>query len=310
MQRLEVENNRIFIEAYRLQGEVFPDVPLKEVTLTCNPHYRYGGNRSEEELETLLQSDTLKELVSYAIGCMMGRYSLDKPGLILASQGETVRDYLAKIPNPSFTPDENAIIPLTDQEWFSDDATNRFRDFVRTVWGEEHLQENLNFVAESLCLHAIKPNKGEAALDTIRRYMSAQFFKDHLRTYKKRPIYWLFSSGKQKAFECLVYLHRYNESTLAEMRTDYVIPLTTKLASYVEKLERDKEGSASAAEAKRIEKDLSKLYKQQAELNTFDEKLRHYADQRISLDLDDGVKVNYGKFGDLLAEVKQVTGDK
>nr|WP_290697937.1 BREX-1 system adenine-specific DNA-methyltransferase PglX [Halomonas sp. UBA3074] len=308
MQDIERKNNQIFISAYGLQDELISDAPLEQVTLECNPQYRYGSKRSEEELETLLQCDTLKELVSYAIGCMMGRYSLDKPGLILASQGETVRDYLAQIPNPSFAPDENAIIPLTDQEWFPDDATNRFRDFVRTVWGEENLQENLDFVAESLCLHSIKPKKGEAALETIRRYLSTQFFKDHLRTYKKRPIYWLFSSGKQKAFECLVYLHRYNESTLAEMRTDYVIPLTTKLASYVEKLEQDKDASSSAAEAKAIEKELSKLYKQQAELNTFDEKLRHYADQRISLDLDDGVKVNYGKFGDLLAEVKPVTG--
>lgn len=308
-QRLEEENNQIFIDAYGLQEELCSGVFLQDVTLTCNPHYRYGGNRSEEELATLLQCDTLKELVSYAIGCMMGRYSLDKPGLILASQGETIQDYLAQIREPSFAPDDNAIIPLTDQEWFPDDATNRFRDFVRIVWGEEHLQENLDFVAESLCLHAIKPKKGEAALDTIRRYLSTQFFKDHLRTYKKRPIYWLFSSGKQKAFECLVYLHRYNESTLAEMRTDYVIPLTTKLASYVEKLEQDKDASASAAEAKRIEKELSKLYKQQAELNAFDEKLRHYADQRISLDLDDGVKVNYGKFGELLAEAKQVAGN-
>ncbi|MDY7117430.1 BREX-1 system adenine-specific DNA-methyltransferase PglX [Halomonas sp. SSL-5] len=307
-QRLEEENNRLFIEAYCLQDHLIPEVSPAEITLTCNPHYRYGGNRNEEELETLLQCDTLKELVSYAIGCMMGRYSLDKPGLILANQGETIQDYLAQVPEPSFTPDDNAIIPLTDQEWFHDDATNRFSDFVRTVWGEEHLQENLNFVAESLCLHAIKPKKGETALDTIRRYLSTQFYKDHLRTYKKRPIYWLFSSGKQKAFECLVYLHRCKESTLAEMRTDYVIPLIEKLAGYVEKLEQDKETSASAAEAKRIEKELSKLYKQQAEVNAFDEKLRHYADQRISLDLDDGVKVNYGKFGNLLAEVNQITG--
>jgi len=310
MLRLEEENNRIFINAYGLQDELIPNISLKEVTLTCNPHYRYGSNRSEEELETLLQCDTLKELVSYAIGCMMGRYSLDKSGLILASQGETVGDYLDQIPEPSFEPDENAIIPLTDQEWFPDDATNRFRDFIRTVWGDEYLQENLGFVAESLCLHAIKPKKGEAALETIRRYLSTQFYKDHLRTYKKRPIYWLFSSGKQKAFECLVYLHRYNESTLAEMRTDYVIPLTTKFAGYVDKLEQDKEASSSAAEAKSIEKELSKLYKQQAELNAFDEKLRHYADQRISLDLDDGVKVNYGKFGGLLAEVKTIAGEK
>ena len=288
---LEREIDDYFIRLYSFEDLANEDAPFLR------------NSSSDKDIANVVEC-----LISYTVGCFMGRYSLDKTGLILCSQGETVRDYLAQIPNPSFSPDENAIIPLTDQEWFPDDATNRFRDFVRTLWGEELLQENLDFVAESLCLQAIKLKKGEAALDTIRRYLSTQFYKDHLRTYKKRPIYWLFSSGKQKAFECLVYLHRYNESTLAEMRTDYVIPLTTKLASYVEKLEQDKDTSTSAAEAKAIEKELSKLYKQQAELNTFDEKLRHYADQRISLDLDDGVKLNYGKFGDLLAEVKQVVG--
>lgn len=310
MQHLEEENNRLFIDAYGLQDELTPEVPLNEITLTCNPHYRYGGDKSEAELETLLQCDTLRELVSYAIGCMMGRYSLDKPGLILASQGETLQDYLHQIPAPRFAPDDDAILPLTDQEWFADDATNRFREFIRVVWGDDTLQENLDFVAESLCLHAIKPKKGEASIDTIRRYLSTQFFKDHLRTYKKRPIYWLFSSGKHKAFECLVYLHRYNEGTLARMRTEYVIPLSAKLSSYSAKLENDIEASNSTAEKKALEKQLSTLHNQQAELATFDEKLRHYADQRISLDLDDGVKVNYGKFGDLLAEFKAVTGDK
>lgn len=310
MQRLEEENNRLFIEAHGLQDELTPDVPLEEITLTCNPHYRYGGNRSEDELETLLQCDTLRELVSYAIGCMMGRYSLDKPGLILASQGETLQDYLSQTPAPRFAPDDDAILPLTDQEWFADDATNRFREFVRVVWGDDTLQENLDFVAESLCLHALKPKRGESALDTIRRYLSIQFFKDHLKTYKKRPIYWLFSSGKHKAFECLVYLHRYNDGTLARMRTEYVIPLTAKLNTYANKLEQDIDASTSTAEKKRLEKELATLHNQQAELATFDEKLRHYADQRISLDLDDGVKVNYGKFGDLLADVKTITGDK
>ncbi|MCX2795338.1 BREX-1 system adenine-specific DNA-methyltransferase PglX [Microbulbifer thermotolerans] len=308
MVSIERVNNERFIDICGLDGELSPLVPSEEITLNCNPDYRYGGNRSEEELETLLQCDTLKELVSYSIGCMMGRYSIDKPGLILASQGETLQDYLNQIPSPRFMPDDDAILPLTDQEWFPDDATNRFREFVRVVWGDEHLQENLDFVAESLCLHAIKPKRGESALDTIRRYLSTQFFKDHMRTYKKRPIYWLFSSGKQKAFECLVYLHRYNEGTLARMRTEYVIPLTAKMAAHAQKLEKDKEASNSAAEIKRLEKQIATLHKQQAELAEFDEKLRHYADQRISLDLDDGVKVNYGKFGDLLAEVKAITG--
>ena len=310
VQCAEEENNRLFIEAYGLQDELTPEVPLEEITLTCNPHYRYGGKLTDQEREERLQSDTLAELVSYAMGCIMGRYSLDKPGLILASQGETIQDYLAQIPEPRFMPDDDAILPLTDLEWFPDDATNRFREFVATVWGEENLQQNLDFVAESLCLYAIKPKRGESAMDTIRRYLSTQFYKDHLKTYKKRPIYWLFSSGKQKAFECLVYLHRYNEGTLARMRTEYVIPLTAKLATYVDKLEQDKDASSSAAETKRLEKEIAALHKQQAELASYDEKLRHYADMRISLDLDDGVKINYGKFGDLLANVKDVTGVK
>ena len=253
----------------------------------------------------------MQELVSYAIGCMMGRYSLDRPGLIYAHAGnEGFTDLVAEEAYKTFPADDNGIIPISDQEWFRDDATIRLRDFIRTVWGEEHLKENLDFLAESLCLNAIKPKKGESSLDTIRRYFTTQFFKDHLKTYKKRPIYWLFSSGKHKAFECLVYLHRYNASTLAKIRTEYVIPLTAKLSTYVHQLEQDKEASTSAAETKRIEKEIEKLHKQQVELSSFEEKLRHYADQRIDLDLDDGVKVNYGKFGDLLAEVKAVTGMK
>jgi len=308
MQRLEEENNRIFIDAYGLQDELTPDVPLKEITLTCNPHYRYGGERTNEALETLLQCDTIKELVSYAIGCMMGRYSLDKSGLILASQGETLDDYYRQIPVASFAPDEDGILPLNDQEWFADDAINRVREFVREVWGEDRLRDNLDFIAESLCLHAIKAKKGEDSLDCIRRYLSTQFFKDHMRMYKNRPIYWLFSSGKHKAFECLVYLHRYNEGTLARMRTEYLIPLSAKLHSYAEKLEQDKEASTSAAEIKSLEKQITDLHNQQAELAEYDEQLRHYADQRIQLDLDDGVKVNYGKFGSLLAEVKKIAG--
>jgi len=276
-----------------------------QITLSCNDIYEYG-----EENVQRRKSETLQSLLSYSVGCMMGRYSIDKPGLVLASQGEALQDYLCQVPSPRFMPDDDAILPLTDQEWFADDATNRFREFVRVVWGDDHLQENLDFIAESLCLHAIKAKRGESALDTIRRYLSTQFYKDHMRTYKKRPIYWLFSSGKQKAFECLVYLHRYNEGTLARMRTEYVIPLTAKLTAYADKLEQDKAASASAAETKRLEKEINTLHKQQAELAEFDEKLRHYADQRIALDLDNGVKVNYGKFGDLLAEVKAITGEK
>jgi type II restriction/modification system DNA methylase subunit YeeA len=209
----------------------------------------------------------------------------------------------------TFAADDDGIIPLTDQDWFKDDATNRFRDFVRTVWSEEHLQANLSFVSESLCLGSLTTKRGEQSMETIRRYLSNQFYKDHLQTYKKRPIYWLFSSGKLKAFECLVYLHRYNDSTLPRMRTEYVTPLLGKYDAYADQLKKQLE-DASASEATLLKKDLSALEKKQTELRAFDDKLKHYADRRIKLELDDGVKVNYGKFGDLLAEVKAVTGGK
>ena len=310
MKFLEERNNELFIEYFNLSNELNPEVRMSEITLGRNIYYQYGDNAKSEIIDSVAKSDFIEELLSYSIGCMIGRYSLDCNGLVYAHSGnEGFSDLVAEGAYRTFPADDDGIIPLTDQEWFPDDATNRFREFVKVVWGEEHLHENLDFVAESLCLHAIKPKKSESTMDTIRRYLSTQFYKDHLKTYKKRPIYWLFSSGKQKAFECLVYLHRYNEGTLARMRTEYVIPLTAKMAAYAQKLENDKEASGSAAEVKRLEKEIAQLHKQQAELSEFDEKLRHYADQRISLDLDDGVKVNYGKFGDLLAEVKAITGE-
>lgn len=309
MQRLEEENNRIFIDAYGLQDELTPDVPLNEITLTCNPHYRYRGDLTEQEREERLQSDTIAELISYAIGCMMGRYSLDREGLVYAHAGnEGFADLVAEGAYQSFAADEDGILPLTGQEWFSDDVTNLVSKFIRTVWGEQHLEENLQFIADSLCLHAIRPRKDERALDAIRRYLSNQFYKDHLSTYKRRPIYWLFSSGKHKAFECLVYLHRYHEGTLARMRTEYVIPLTARINARINRLSEEAEAASTTTERNQINRELKTLQNQQAELATFDEQLRHHADIRISLDLDDGVKENYGKFGNLLAAVKNVTG--
>lgn len=309
VKQLEEAINAEVVAAFELSDQIGVKMPDEQVTLTINPAYRYGISDAGKNLDRF-QSDTIGELISYSVGCIAGRYSLDHDGLVYAHSGN--KGFSELIPEGAyrtFPADDDGIIPLTDQEWFPDDATNRFREFVKVVWGEDHLNENLEFVAESLCLHAIKPKKSESSMDTIRRYLSTQFYKDHLKTYKKRPIYWLFSSGKQKAFECLVYLHRYNEGTLARMRTEYVIPLTAKMAAYAQKLENDKEASGSAAEVKRLEKEIAQLHKQQAELSEFDEKLRHYADQRISLNLDDGVKVNYGKFGDLLAEVKAITGE-
>lgn len=285
MKRLEEENNKLFIDAYGLQDELTPDVPDEQITLT----------RADREKDS-------QRLVSYALGCMMGRYSLDEPGLIYAHAGN--QDFEASR-YQKFPADADGIIPLTEMHWFEDDATHRIQEFLTAVWGKDTLDTNMLWLAESLDKKA-----SETAEDTIRRYLASKFYKDHMQTYKKRPIYWLFSSGKQGAFQALVYLHRYNESTLARMRTEYVMPLISKMTAMVNSLQSEIENSDSAAEIKRKEKELQNLHKQQAELSSFEEKLRHYADQRISLDLDDGVKVNYGKFGDLLAEVKAITGEK
>ena len=300
--RLEEKNNRLFIDTYGLADELAPDVPIEQITLTVNPAYRYGGKLTEEEQWTRFRKDTMAELVSYAIGCIMGRYSLDAPGLIYAHSGNVGFDASRYT---TFPADPDGIVPLTDSDWFDDDAAHRLIEFISVAWDASGLEDNLAFLADNL-----SPKKNESSRETLRRYLCDSFFKDHLQTYKKRPIYWLFSSGKQKAFQCLVYLHRYNEGTLARMRTEYVIPLQGMMASRVRQLEGDIAVAASTTHRRRLEKERETLVKQQSELREFDEKLRHYADQRIGLDLDDGVKVNYGKFGDLLAEVKAVTGAK
>lgn len=302
MQRLEHDNNHMFIEAYDLIDELTPDVSLNEITLTCNPSYRYGSNKLNEELESLLLSDTIRELISYSIGCMMGRYSPDEPGLIYAFSGNQGFDQGRY---KTFPADDDGIVPVMDSDWFPDDATKRFVEFLRVTWSPETLDENLKFVADSL-----DPKSGELPQETIRRFISSKFFKDHhLKVYKKRPIYWLFSSGKHKAFECLVYLHRYNEGTLSRMRSAYVTTLHGKFSGRIDLLEKAIKDANSTASSRKLQNELDTLKKKQLELRDFDDLLRHYADQKITLDLDDGVKVNYGKFGNLLAEVKAITGE-
>lgn len=286
LEEIEEKNNRLFIDAYGLQDELSPDVSDDQITL-------YRPDRAED----------IRRLHSYAIGCMMGRYSLDKPGLIYAHSGNQGFD-----PGQykTFRADDDGIIPLLETDWgIRDDATNRLVEFVGVAWPKEHLEENLKFIADSL-----GPNSGEQPRDTIRRYLATGFYKHHLSLYKKRPIYWLFSSGKLRAFQCLVYLHRYHEGTLARMRTEYVIPLQGKLGARIEQLEGDKAKATSTSHRNKLQRQQSDLLKQQTELAAFEEKLKHAADQKITLDLDDGVKANYAKFGDLLAESKAITGGK
>ena len=259
----------------------------------------------DSDSQYLLVRDSAPEkdsqrLISYAIGCMMGRYSLDEPGLIYAHAGNVGFDASRYA---TFPADADGIVPLTDELWFTDDAASRVREFLLAVWGADTLEENMAWLAESLGTKA-----SETPDETIRRYLADKFFKDHLQTYKKRPIYWLFSSGKQGAFQALVYLHRYTEGTLARLRAEYVVPLTGKLHARIAMLQKDAEAASSTAARNKLSKEIEKLKKKHVELLAYDEQLRHYADMRITLDLDDGVKVNYGKFGDLLDSVKVVTG--
>jgi len=218
---LENKLNTIIVESYGLQDELTPEVPDDQITL----------HRPDREQD-------IKRLISYAIGCMMGRYSLDKPGLIYAHCGNQGFDHDQF---KTFRADDDGIIPLLETDWgIRDDATSRFVEFIGVAWPKEHLEENLKFVADSL-----GTTTGEHPRDTIRRYLATGFYKHHLSMYKKRPIFWLFSSGKQRAFQCLVYLHRYNEGTLARMRTEYVIPLQGQIAARIEQLESDKAKATS-----------------------------------------------------------------
>ena len=457
LREIETSLNRRFLTIYGLSDSYAPEVASSEISLDCNPVYRYGSDKSDSELEALLLADTMREFISYAVGCMLGRYSLDKPGLILANQGETADDYRrvvgeylvmsnekegkdgseqlsgsdrvaeshgrrgddlsgneavseggdlrtagsdsqgssvnslkhsrrsgaeidgrlqevssdrsgiesgsgnstsdssaselrhtgatetnsgsagrdlkdeqltsqqTRLSNESrvtsneqntqysqlntqysFLPDEDNVIPLLDGDWFTDDISERFKEFFKVTFGTEHYEENLTFLENALYPDSLNARTRK----TVRDYFLQDFFKHHLKLYKKRPIYWLFSSGKQKAFQAVIYMHRYNPGTLSRMRTEYVVKLQGKYNARIEQLEGEIPAASSTSRRKALESERTKLLKQREELQTFDEKLRHYADQRIELDLDDGVKVNYGKFGDLLAEVKAITGEK
>ena len=296
MQRLEEENNRIFIDACGFQDELTPEVPLSEITLTCNPHYRYNGDKSEEELEALLLADTMKEFISYAVGCMFGRYALDKPGLILANQGETIDDYLKQIPEPSFPADDDNVIPMLDGNWFTDDITERFYKFLRVTFGEEHYEENLKFIEQAI---------GK----DIRKYFLKDFYADHVKRYKKRPIYWLFSSPKG-SFNALIYMHRYRPDTVSVVLNDYLREFRAKLASRKDHLEAVSiSASATAGEKTRALKEVEKINKMIAEMEEYERDVLYpLATEQVEIDLDDGVKVNYNKFGSALKKVTGLTG--
>lgn len=300
MHRLEEENNRIFIEAYGLREELTPEVSWNEITLTCNPWYRYGVTPPnptceefpvDETLEARLKADTMKEFLSYAVGCMFGRYSLDKPGLVLANQGETLADYLRQIPQPTFRPDEDNVLPILDEDWFADDIVTRFNEFLKTTFGEENFYENLAFIEDAL---------GK----DVRSFFLKDFYKDHLQRYHNRPIYWLFSSPKG-AFNALVYMHRYRPETVGMVLT-YLRSHITKVSERIHTLEItiDSPDATASMKSKAI-RECAKLQKNLQELEDYERDVLYpLATEKIDLDLDDGVKVNYRKFGNALFKVK------
>jgi type II restriction/modification system DNA methylase subunit YeeA len=295
MQRLEEENNRIFIDAYGLADELTPEVPFEEITLTCNPHYRYGGTNSEAQLEAKLLSDTMQELIHYAVGCMFGRYSVDKPGLILANQGDGLEEYLAQVPNPTFTSDADNVIPILDDNWFSDDIVERFQSFLRITFGEEHYKENLAFVEEAI---------GK----DLRKYFTKDFYDYHVRRYKKRPIYWMFSSPKG-TFNALIYMHRYKQDTVGVVLNDYLRDFVTKLSA---QLDHEKSMQINGSEREKVAatKAIQKLETMLHELKDWERDVLYpLASERIEIDLDDGVKANYQKFGAALKPIKGMSND-
>lgn len=296
---LEEENNRLFIEAYGLQDELTPEVPIEQITLTVNPAYRYGGNLTEQEQWARFRRDTMAELLSYATGCMMGRYGLELPGLILTDSRNSQAEHLVayeqrigkSIGEVQFKPDPDGIVPVLDSEWFEDDIVARTREFLEVTFPESTVTENLRFIEESL---------GK----DIRKYFCTEFYKDHLQAYKKRPIYWMVQSPK-KGFACLIYLHRYTKDTLNQVLNNYFRPYLQKLEARLAQLGLDqlndslptRERTAARKEAEKITKVLKEcqVWEQDA--------LLPLAQQRIELDLDDGVKVNYLKLQDVLAPI-------
>lgn len=277
---LEVELNRELLVDLDLIGALVPEVGIDEITLLRNPQYRYRADIGTVEARRQLLADAMSDLISYAMGCMFGRYSLDESGLVLADQGSTMQDYFAKVPSPTFAPDADNVIPIVDGDWFEDDIVERFRQFLRAAFGEQYFEANLRFVTQSL------------GVKNLRDYFVKSFYKDHVQRYKKRPIYWLFSSPKG-SFNALIYIHRYTPSTVSTVLNEYLREFQAKLKSSVEHAER----SNNSKEADRLRRILLELDEYEHDV------LYPLASQNISVDLNDGVKMNYPKFGSALKKI-------
>ena len=284
LKRNEEELNRIFIEIYGLQNELTPDVADKDVTV------HYICDTKEDIPETLKGSnyvltkqDVIKDFVSYAVGCMFGRYSLDETGLIFAGGQWDISRYT------TFIPTKDNCIPITDTQYFENDIVSRFEEFVGVVFGKDTLTQNLTFIAEAL------GNKGNTPREVIRNYFLDDFFKDHCKKYQKRPIYWLFDSGKEKGFKVLVYMHRWNADTIGHVRLEYLHKVQRIYESEIAREQDTIDNTSNNREKSLATKRKEKLQKQLKETRDYDKLIANLALDRITIDLDDGVKVNYEK---------------
>ena len=288
----EEELNRIFIDIYGLSDELTPEVADKDVTVASIFDTKddipdaYKGNNY-----VLTKEDVIKNLISYAVGCLFGRYSLNKPGLIYAG-GDWQEIAAANWTQDDFgrgIPDNDNVIPITDEAYFEDDITGRFVTWVKEAFGADNLEDNLAFIADALSV------KGDNSRDVIRNYFLGGFYADHVKKYQKRPIYWLYDSGKNNGFKALIYMHRYNADTTGRVRMDYLHRMEQIYGDEIKRVTSDIQESTEAREKAKLQKRLAKLEKQVKECREYDEGIGHLALERIAIDLDDGVKSNYEK---------------
>lgn len=297
-QRLEIENNEAVAKLYGLEDEVPSYVPLERVSLTNNSAFRWP-NKTPEERDVLFAQSAVVDLISYAVGCMFGRYSLDEPGLILGDQGATLSDYLARVLQPTFMPDKDNVIPIVDGDWFDDDIVERFRLFLRTAFGEQHFEANLRFVNGTLGLKNLRAY----FIKTTGRGAASKFYDDHVQRYKKRPIYWLFSSPKG-SFNALIYMHRYTPSTVSTVLNEYLREFESKLEASLQHQERLAASDGTPREKAAALKEAERLRKVLLELGEYEHDVLYpLASQQIAIDLDDGVKVNYPRFYPALRKI-------
>ena len=282
----EIRNNELVADAYGVRDDVPCDVPLERVSLKRNSAFVYP-DKTPSERDELFARDVVKEFISYAVGCMFGRYSIDKPGLILASQGETVDDFHERVPNTRFEPDRDNVIPVTEVDCFEDDIVSRFRRFLEVTFGSEHLAENLAYIERTLG----KP---------LRKYFVNDFYNDHVAMYKNRPIYWQYSSrtDNKGAFKALIYMHRYTPATTHTV-LEYLRDFTVKIEDQANQLER-----SDRAKDKR---EAEKLHKAVTECKAYEDNVLYpLATRNLAIDLDDGVLVNYLRMGQALRAIPTI----